>query len=68
MKTVRAWLRRKLGREAEWQEEIESHLQMCAEWNRARGLPEPEARQTARTQFGNVLSTLENVRAVHMWG
>ena len=66
MKRILHWWRRLKGREAEWQEEIESHLAMREEWNRAQGLPPEEARHRARRQFGSPLAVEENVRAVHI--
>ncbi len=66
MKTPREWLRQWRSRESEWQDELDSHLAMRAEWNRAEGLPADEARRSARRQFGSPLRTLEEVRAVHV--
>jgi predicted permease len=66
MKTPWEWLQRRHDRESEWQDELESHLAMREDWNRAEGLPEDEARRAARRQFGNRLHTLEEVRAVHV--
>jgi putative ABC transport system permease protein len=60
------WLRRLGTRETEWRDEIDSHLAMRAEWNRARGLPQEHAHNAARKQFGSPLYTLEEVRAVHI--
>ncbi len=58
----RRWRRR----ESEWQAELDSHLDMRAEWNQAEGLPSDEARRSARRQFGSPLYALEEVRAVHI--
>jgi predicted permease len=66
MKTPWEWLRRWRGRESEWQDELDSHLAMRAEWNQAEGLPADEARRSARRRFGSPLHTLEDVRAVHV--
>jgi predicted permease len=66
MKTPWEWLRQRRGRESQWQDELDSHLAMREEWNRAEGIPPDEARRAARKQFGNRLRTLEDVRAVHV--
>ncbi len=66
MRTLLGWLRARLLREAEWHDEIQSHLEMRQAWNEARGLPAQDARSLTRRQFGNVLATLEQVRAVHI--
>jgi putative ABC transport system permease protein len=62
-------LRRRLRRDREWQEEIESHLALRADWNRAQGMAPDEARLRARRQFGSTLRTVEEVREVyvHRW-
>jgi predicted permease len=62
------WLRRRRLRESEWRDELDTHLAMREEWNRARGLPAGAACLAARRQFGNRLRTLEEVRAVHLRG
>ncbi|MBZ5578112.1 MAG: ABC transporter permease [Acidobacteriia bacterium] len=64
MKRVFAWWRRR--RSEAWQEEIDSHLALRAEWNQAHGIAPEEARRQARRQFGNSLATLEAVRAVYV--
>src|SRR5580658_7819193 len=66
MKTPWEWLRQRRSRESEWQDELDSHLAMRAEWNQAHGLPATDAGQAAARQFGNRLRTLEQVRAVHV--
>ena len=53
-------------REREWQDEIDSHLAMREERNRASGMAEEAARQSARRQFGSRLRAYENVRSVHI--
>lgn len=68
MRNPLMWLVRRRAHEAEWREEIESHLELRREWNLAHGLSEEPARRMARRQFGNALSTLEQVRAVHVCG
>ena len=62
MKAPWNWLRRRRQREAEWQEEIDTHIAMREEWNRNTGLPEGSAQR----QFGNRLRTSEEVRDVHV--
>jgi putative ABC transport system permease protein len=52
---------RRRGLDADVQEEIESHLAMRAELNRQAGVPESEAMQTARKQFGNTTSVREQI-------
>ena len=66
MKSI--WMRIKhwLNRDAEWREEIESHLVMREEWHQARGSSAEESRMLARRQFGSPLSAAEDVRAVHI--
>jgi len=66
MKTPWEWFRRWRGRESEWQDELDTHLAMRAERNRAEGIPANEAHLAARRQFGNRLRTLEDVRSVHV--
>jgi predicted permease len=66
MTTPWKWLRRRRERQAEWQDELDSHLAMREEWDRAAGLPADQARLAAQRQFGNRLLTLEDVRAVHV--
>lgn len=63
---MKGWLRRLFGRSAEWQEEIDSHLEMRREWLEDRGKPGEEARAEARRQFGSPLAAAEEVRAVHI--
>ncbi len=60
------WLRRRRRRESEWRDELDEHLAMREEWNRAHGLPPEAARLAAHRQFGNRLRTLEDLRAVHV--
>jgi putative ABC transport system permease protein len=55
------------GRGKEWQEEIESHVAMRAEWNERLGeLPAARARAEAERQFGSTLRTYEGMREVHI--
>jgi predicted permease len=60
------WFRRRREREAEWRDEIESHLAMRADWHRAGGLPSEEAERAAGRRFGSRLAALEALRAVHI--
>lgn len=66
MKTLWEWLRQWRGRQSEWQDELDSHLAMRAEWNQSEGFPSDDARLAARRQFGSPLHTLEDVRAIHV--
>ena len=66
MKLLSAWARRRRQDDAEWRDEIESHLAFREEWNRTHGVAPEEAGRLARRQFGNTLTTLEEVRAVHI--
>jgi predicted permease len=66
MNSLFAWARRRRDSDAEWREEIESHLALREEWNAAHGVEPEDARNLARRQFGNTLATLEEVRAVHI--
>ncbi|SPF39109.1 conserved membrane hypothetical protein [Candidatus Sulfopaludibacter sp. SbA4] len=60
------WLHRIFGRRAdEIHEEIESHLDMCAELNASAGMPPREARTRARRQFGNAALVEEDDRPIH---
>jgi hypothetical protein len=56
------WNRR---RERDWQDEQDAHLAMREEWNRQAGMPPDVAIQSARRQFGNLLHTYEDLRALH---
>ncbi len=60
---MKNWFRRR-NREADIHEEVENHLAMRAEWNRAGGMAEEEARADARRRFGNTAHIEENVRKV----
>ncbi len=53
-------------RERDWQEEIDAHLAMRERWNQQAGMPPGAARSLARRQFGNLLHTYEDIRAVHV--
>lgn len=66
MRSKFPWSRRRHQSDAEWREEIESHLAFREEWNQSHGATLKEAPYLARRQFGNTLSTLEEVRAVHI--
>ncbi len=66
MKRMWEWVKRRLSRDEEWREEIESHLAMREEWHLGRGSTEEEARAAARKQFGSPLAAAEQVRAVHI--
>src|SRR5580658_1899081 len=46
--------------DAEIDEELQSHLEMAAEDAMLTGLPEEEARRTARLRFGNPVTMREN--------
>jgi putative ABC transport system permease protein len=50
----------------DWQDEIDSHLEMRGDWNQAQGLPPDAAKAEARKQFGSPLRTWEDIRAVHI--
>lgn len=66
MKSVLQWIKRYFGRESEWQEEIQSHLDMRSEWHEGRSkMSHEEAQSEARKQFGSSLRVLENIREVH---
>jgi putative ABC transport system permease protein len=60
------WLRRRFQRDAEWREEIESHLTLSEDWHRERGAAGESARMLARRQFGSSLRAVEAVRAVYL--
>ena len=66
MRSLLGWWKRRRRQADGWQEEIESHLALRAEWNEAQGLAPADARRQARRQFGNSLANLEAVRAVHV--
>ena len=66
MKTLLQWFRRRRAREAEWRDEIESHVALRADWHRATGLSAEEAERAAGRRFGSKLAALEAVRAVHI--
>jgi putative ABC transport system permease protein len=53
-------------REEDFREEIESHVQMRAELNREAGIPEDQARDSARRQFGNATVIQEEMRRMHV--
>jgi len=53
-------------RDEDFREEIESHVEMRAELNRAAGIPEDQARESARRQFGNATAIREEMRRVHV--
>jgi len=65
MKRAIVWLRRLFHRDSAWQEEIESHLAMRADWHQAQGVAPDAARTRAAREFGSPLRALEAVRAVH---
>jgi putative ABC transport system permease protein len=60
---MKNWLRRR-DRAAEVHEEVESHLAMRSELNRASGMSNEEARSGARRRFGNAALIEEDVRRV----
>jgi predicted permease len=60
---MKNWFRRR-DRAREIHEEVESHLAMRAELNRAGGMAPEEARTGARRQFGNAALIEEDVRRV----
>jgi putative ABC transport system permease protein len=66
MKTLIQWLRRRVRREAEWREEIETHLEFRERWHREHGASPEQAGPLARRQFGNRLRTFEKVREIHV--
>lgn len=63
LKAKALWNRRRLERDLE--EEMQFHLEMQAEKNRAEGAAEKEARAAARRRFGNVTLVKEQVH--EMW-
>ena len=65
MKRAIEWLRRRFPRHSAWQEEIESHLAMRADWHERQGIAPEAARMRAAREFGGRLRALEAVRAVH---
>jgi predicted permease len=65
MKRAVAWLKSVFHRDAAWQEEIESHLSMRADWHEQQGVAPDSARTRAARDFGSPLRALEAVRAVH---
>jgi len=65
MKRAIVWLRNLLHRDSSWQEEIDSHLAMRAQWHQQQGVAPDAARLQAARAFGSRLRTLEAVRAVH---
>jgi putative ABC transport system permease protein len=66
MRRLHQWLRRRFQRDAEWREEIESHLTLSEDWHRERGAAGESARMLARRQFGSSLRAVEAVRAVYL--
>ena len=54
----------KKDRDAEFQREIRTHLDLEAEERLSNGMSETEARYAARRAFGNVTRTQEDMRAV----
>jgi putative ABC transport system permease protein len=66
MRAFAKWVQRRLARGEQWREEIESHLDMRAEWNETQGISAADARDLAEKQFGNRLTTFEELRAIHI--
>lgn len=67
MRLLPRWLSDRLHRSWDWQAEIQSHLQMRAEWSeQANGLPPEAAEADARRRFGSPLRALERAREVHI--
>jgi predicted permease len=66
MRSLWQWLRRPFQRDAEWREEIESHLALSEEWHRDHGAPGEAARNLARRHFGNSSRAMEAIRAVYL--
>ncbi len=54
------WVRR--ARERELAEELRVHVELASEEAREQGMPEDEARRSARVEVGNLTRALENVR------
>jgi predicted permease len=50
----------------DFREEIEFHVEMRAELNREAGLPDGQARESARRQFGNATIFEEEMRGMHV--
>ena len=61
---MKNWFRRR-NRAAEIHEEVQSHLEMREDWNRAGGASSGDAQARARRQFGNAALIEEEVRRVH---
>lgn len=60
------WLWRRVLRRDEWNEEIESHIAMRAEWNQQNlGLTPHESAELAARQFGGKLRIREAIEDVH---
>jgi putative ABC transport system permease protein len=59
-------LLRRLRRDAEWNEELKTHVAMRAEWYQEQGLTSEEAQAAARREFGSELRALEGLRAVYV--
>src|ERR1700751_2641723 len=65
-----AWLRGKKirgAREQDLQRELDAHLELEAEEQRAAGASSEEARYAARRAFGNLTLTAEATREVWGW-
>ncbi len=60
----RLFRRRRL--DDELREEIECHLRMRAELNRAAGMTDEESTRAARKQFGNWRLVYEDTRSIHV--
>ncbi len=55
---------RKEALEREFEEELQFHLSMREQWNRDQGMPNPEAKRSARLSFGNPTVWRERLRQV----
>jgi putative ABC transport system permease protein len=66
MKSILFWWKRLFRRESEWQEEIQSHLDLRRDWHQhGSGMSWEEADVQARQQFGSPLRVFEDIREIH---
>jgi predicted permease len=66
MKRLLVWLFRRRRIDDELREEIDFHMQMRAELNRASGMTPEEAERASRKQFGNATLVQEDTRRIHV--
>ncbi len=65
MNSLLEWARRH-RKDSEWRDEIESHLAFAKSGTGRTVVAPEEAGYLARRQFGNTLTTFEEMRAVHI--